>query len=163
MNNDVDKAQVVPPLTNDTAAKEQLYDQGPVVDGRTINVRLTHPNLYWMLMMSSSFLILLGLNFLFLNPTFLIYGTSNYLWGSIFLALGLGKVFFLNIYRQLRCVRILMATVFSYIMLLAYGTCQPFVEGEGSLQLPILYAGWAIIHIALLLEPFINPWTARQK
>lgn len=156
------KGDVLPTVTGDTVAREQLDDQVPVVNGRTIHVRLTHPSLYRMRMLSAGLSILLGLNFLFLNPTFLIYGQSNYLWGGIFLGLGGGEMFFLNVYRRLRCVRILMAASFSYSMLLAYGTCQPFIEGEGSLQLPVLYVGWAVVHAALLLEPFINPWTARQ-
>lgn len=152
--------KIVEPLTEETV--EKLLDQGPVINGNRIYVRYTHPTLYLMTMLSGSLEVLLALNFLFLNPTFLIYGQPNYLWGSIFLLLGFGKIFFLNFFRSLRIVRFSMAASFSYIMLIAYGTCQPFAEGEGSLQLPLLYMGWAVLYVALLLEPFINPWTARQ-
>jgi uncharacterized membrane protein HdeD (DUF308 family) len=156
------RAIVVPSLTEDTPRNERVSGQRPVLNSHTINVRLTHPSLYRMMMASGALSILLGFNFVFLHPAFLIYDQSNYLWGVIFLVLGASKILFLNVRRNLRLVRMSIAVSFVYVMCIAYGTCQPFIEDTGSLQLPLLYAGWAMFKGALLLEPFINPWTARR-
>lgn len=136
-------------------------DEGLVVVG-TIDIRKTHPNLYWLVMILGGVGIALGLNFILNSPTFLIYAAPNVLWGVIFLALGVVKIIALNFYRRLRLVRAIMAFGVAYMMFLSFGTCQPFLEGSGSLQLPILYAGLSALQIPLLVEPFINPWTAKR-
>lgn len=128
----------------------------------TIDIRKTHPNLYWLVMTLALVGLALGLNFIFLHPTFPIYGASNYLWGGIFLGIAFGKIISLNLYRRLRLVRGIMAFAVAYMMFLALGTMQPYLEGVGSLQLPILYAGMSALQIPLLLEPFINPRTAKR-
>lgn len=130
--------------------------------GADIKIRKTHPNLYWLVMILGVMDVVLGCNFIFLNPTFPIYGASNYLWGFIFLSIGFGKFISLNLYRRLRLVRGIMATAVAYMMFLALGATQPFLEGAGSLQNPILYAGLAAIQIPLLVEPFINPLTKKD-
>ena len=155
--------QVAPALRTGASRRDHVEGQGPILNGKGINVHKTHPNLYLLIMLSAALNILLGLNFLFLHPTFLIYDQPNYLWGAIFIMLGIGKMVFLNIFRYLKFVRILIAMAFVFVMCIAYGTTQPFIEGEGSLQLPILYAGWAALQLALLFEPFINPWTAKRE
>lgn len=127
-----------------------------------IDIRKTHPNLYWLVMILAVGGLALGLNFIVNQPTFLIYDAPNWLWGVIFLAIGTAKIFFLNVYRRLRAVRLCMAFAISYMMFLACGTTQPFLEGSGSLQLPILYAMASAVQMPLLFEPFINPWTSRQ-
>lgn len=127
----------------------------------TIDIRKTHPNLYWLVMILAVVQIALGCNFIFLDPTFPIYEAPNVLWGVLFLVIGFGKIISLNFYRRLRLVRGLMAFAVTYMMFLAFGTTQPFLEGVGSLQLPILYAGMSALQIPLLLEPFINPWTSK--
>lgn len=136
-------------------------DDTLVIDG-TIDVRKTHPNLYRMIMLLGGTCLLLGLNFLVLNPTFLIFNLPNQIWGISFLLIGTAKIVFLNISRKLVLVRLAMSFAVIYYMLLAIGTSQPFLEGTGSLQLPILYTCIAFIQFVLLLEPFINPWTARR-
>jgi len=135
-------------------------DNTLLVNG-SINVRLTHPNLYYLMMVFAIVSLLLGLNFLILHPTFLIYGQSNWLWGSIFVVTGILKLFFLNFHRGLRTMRILMAFTVGYSLWLAGGTMQPFFEGQGSLQLPILYVALAAAQYPLILEPFVNPSTRR--
>lgn len=127
-----------------------------------INVRKTHPNLYWLLMFLAATGIALGLNFIFLQPTFLIWDAPNVLWGAIFLVVSVARVVALNVYRRLRWVRATMAFSAAYMAFLAIGTCQPFIEGNGSLQLPIIYAGMALLQVPLMFEPFVNPVTAKQ-
>jgi hypothetical protein len=148
-----------PALT--TAPSEPDIDEALVVQG-AIKLRLTHPNLYRTVMLFAVLSIALGLNFWILAPTFWIYDQPNALWGTIFLVLGIAKIVFLNFYRRLRAVRATMAFAVAYFLFLSVGTSQPFVEGQGSLQLPIVYLFCAVIQIPLLLEPFINPWTAKR-
>jgi hypothetical protein len=154
--------QLIPVLTTDTPMRSRIIGQLPVVNG-TINLRYTHPNLYRMLISLSLVSITLGLNFFIFNPTFYVYNRSNYLWGTIFIVLGVSKIVFLNFYRSLKLVRICMATDFAYILFFGLGTMQPVLEGKGSMQLPILYFGFAFTILALLIEPFINPWTAKSN
>lgn len=140
---------------------EGSLDEGLVVVG-TIDIRKTHPNLYWLVMTVGVMQIGLALNFFILSPTFPIYAAPNVLWGVIFLVIGVVKIASLNFYRRLPLVRAVMAFAVAYMMFLALGTCQPFLEDKGSLQLPILYAGLSALQIPLLVEPFINPWTAKR-
>lgn len=126
-----------------------------------INVRKTHPNLYWVLMFLAATGIALGLNFILLQPTFLIWDAPNVLWGAIFLVVSFARLIALNIYRRLRWVRATMFFSAAYMGFLAIGTSQPFIEGSGSLQLPIIYAGMTLLQVPLLFEPFVNPVTAK--
>lgn len=136
-------------------------DSQLIVKG-TINLWRTHPNLYLAVTTLAVINIALGLNFLLLDPTFLIYGSPNQLWGAIFLTLGGSKLLFLNVVRRLRAVRAIMAAAVAYLLFLGAGTTEPFFQGMGSLQLPIMYLSLAALQIPLIVEPFINPWTARR-
>lgn len=136
-------------------------DEALVVNGQ-VNLHRTHPGLYRSAITLGVVNLALGLNFILLSPTFLIYDSPNVLWGVLFLALGVLKILFLSVFRRLRAVRAVMAFAVAYYLFLGVGTTTPFVEGTGSLQLPILYVSLAALHVPLLLEPFINPWTARR-
>jgi hypothetical protein len=136
-------------------------DEGLVVNG-SIRLSQTHPSLYRSIMLLSTGSILMGLNFWIFNPAFLVYDLPNQLWGSIFLTLGIAEIVFLNLYRRLRLVRATMAFSIAYFAIFGLGTAQPVFEGKASLQLPILYGGLVVLYLVLLLEPFINPWTARR-
>lgn len=133
------------------------------INADEINVRRTHPNLYWLLMVLSVTGIALGANFILLQPTFLIFDAPNVLWGTIFLVSSVARMIALNVYRRLRVVRATMAFSVAYMAFLAIGTGQPFWEGTGSLQLPIIYAGMALLQVPLLAEPFVNPETMTTK
>lgn len=132
------------------------------MNGGEINIHATHPNLYWLVMIQATAGAALGLNFIFLSPTFPIFDMPNDLWGAIFLALSAGRIISLTLVRRMRMVRAFIAASTVYTMFLAFGTMQPWIEGRGSLQLPILYASMSALQIPLLLEPFINPWTAKR-
>lgn len=146
-------------LTTDT---DVPLDQALVVSGHP-NLRKTHPNLWRSIMGLAVLNLALGVNFFAFTPTFFVWDQPNELWGSIFLALGISMIVFLNVYRRLRLVRITMALAVGYITFFGLGTMQPAFEGKGSLQLPLLYAGLVALQLPLLLEPFINPWTARRS
>lgn len=133
----------------------------PDVNG-PVNLRKTHPNLYRILMGYAVLFIAHGLNFWLLAPTFWIYDMPNYLWGTIFLSLGIAELVLLNFWRRLRVMRAIMGFASFYLLFLGAGTMQPAFEGQGSLQLPIWYLGGGAFLIALLLEPYFNPVTARH-
>lgn len=143
--------------TGDTPVDETL-----VVNGQ-INVRKTHPGLYRLVMLLAASSIALGINFVVFVPTFYVYGFPHELWAACFLALGVSKLVFLNVWRSLRLTRAVMGIEVAYTSVFALGTMQPALEGVGSLQLPILYLTLVVLEVALLLEPFINPYTARRE
>lgn len=162
-----DSPQVVIPLTKDTPKNEQVV--GPVLNGGAINIRLTNPDLYWFTLMSIGLALTLGFNFALSaaewgipEPTFLIYDQSNYLWGGIFLAIGLSQFVFLHVFRNLRVIRATEAVSFICCLSIGYGTMQPFFDEKGSFQLPAFYVFWGLVQFRLLIMPFINPWTARR-
>lgn len=155
-----DKPQGQPSLETMLEGSVEL-DEKLIVNG-SIYLWHTHPNLYLAVTTLAAINIALGLNFVFLQPTFLIYDSPNLLWGLIFLTLGVGKLVFLNVVRKLKAVRAVMAFAVAYMIFLGVGTTTPFFEGSGSLQLPIMYLSLAALQIPLIVEPFINPWTARR-
>lgn len=128
-----------------------------------IRLRLTHPNLWRSVQIYAALTVALGFNFILLHPTFPIYGASYYLWGGIFLGLGTAKLVFSNVVHNLTAVRVAMAAEIAYMLFLGVGTMEPYLNGVGSLQLPILYLGLCALELPLLLEPFFNPWTARER
>jgi hypothetical protein len=134
----------------------------PSLNG-TINLRKTHPGLYRATMVFALANVGLGLNFFFLSPTFQVYEANYFLWASVFMGLGISNIVFLNIRRNLSLARLVMALSFAFFLFFGLGTMQPWIEGEGSLQLPILYLALALLEFPLLLEPFINPWTAKGE
>ena len=144
-----------------TGPQEPDIDEGLVVNG-SIDVRKTHPNLYLAVSTFALISVALGVNFWAFHPAFQVYGMPNGVWGSIFLALGIGKLIFLNLYRRLRMVRAVMACAVAYMLFFGVGTTQPVFDGKASVQLLILYVGLAALQIPLLIEPFINPWTAKR-
>lgn len=64
--------RVIPVLTDDTPRRDRIEGQTPVtvVDA---DLRKTHPNLWRSVMAFAAVNALLGLNFMILQPTFLIY------------------------------------------------------------------------------------------
>lgn len=153
-------SQSTPVLT--TQEQNSEIDSTLILNGKKINLRKTHPNLYLLVMLLAVSSLALGANFLIFTPTFRIYDLPNLLWGLIFLTLGLAEIFFLSVFRNLVMARLVMAFSVVYFSLLTLGTMQPALEGKGSLQLPILYGTLVTIKLATLLEPFINPWTAKR-
>lgn len=133
-----------------------------------INIAKTHPTLYRVLMALSIVGILLAVNFFaglvgVLRPTFSIWDVPNAVWASIFLVSSVNTLVALNFYRRLRWVRRAMVFSAAYMAFLTVGTSVPGWEGNASFQLPIVYAGLAIIQFVLSQEPFINLETAKWK
>lgn len=129
-------------------------------DFNKINIRLTHPNLYRALIAFALINIGLGFNFLFTNPTFNPYMIDKTIIGCTFLVLGLLKITFLQVFRNLKILRLIMAAEVAFMMFWGIGTTITFFRGQTSLQLFVLYAGLSILETCLLLEPVVNPVSA---
>lgn len=126
-------------------------------DFNKVNIRLTHPNLYNSLLVFAFINIGLGLNFIFSNPTFNPYMIPKEIIGSIFLALGVSKLIFLQAFRNLRMLRLAMAAEVMFMAFWGIGTSITFFQGRTSLQLFVLYAGLSVLEVFLLVEPIANP------
>lgn len=127
-----------------------------------INLRLSHPNLFRSILTFAVLSIGLGLNFLLLTPPFNGYGIPVWIVGITFLALGIAKVIFLTIQRNLKAVRFTMALEVGWMLFWGIGTSITYFQGRTTLQLFILYVGMAAFETFLLLEPFANPLTGRK-
>jgi hypothetical protein len=84
-------------------------------------------------------------------------------WAAVFLLIGLSGLVLLNLWRRLRLLRATTSLSVAYSLFLAVGTSQPLLDGKGSLQLPLMYLALAALQIPLMLEPFVNPWTAKRE
>jgi hypothetical protein len=128
-----------------------------------VNIRKTHPALYHSIMTLSLMSVGLAANFWTSNPTFNPYGLSKDIVGLVFFVLGFSHLVFLNIFRDLRVVRIVLATSISWTCFWgASNTLQSFA-GKASFQLPILYLALAILQVPLLIEAPVNPMTEKKQ
>lgn len=155
------KSELNPTLTTGTADHEQVTGQGEIVNG-PIKVRLTHPSLYRILMLYVVTFLALAANFTFIKTTFLVYGQSNRVWAACFLVLACSLFCSTNIIHSLRLMRFTMVMIAVYLMFFTIGASEPYLNGVGSLQLPILYLTVSGHMFLLVYEPFINPWSAKR-
>lgn len=126
-----------------------------------VRIRNTHPGLYSSIMTISITSMFLALNFWGSNPTFNPYGISKNHVGIVFFVLGASQFLFLNVFRNLRMVRRILAISFSFMGFWAFANTQQFFSGNASLQLPILYLALAVLQLFLLTEAPVNPMTKR--
>lgn len=128
-----------------------------------VSIRKTHPNLYLSLMIVAIMSIGLSLNFYFYTPTFNPYGINKEVVGAIFLILGFSQLIFLNLYHNLKLVRLVLAISISFMLFWGVSNTQQAFAGKASFQLPVLYIGLALIQLPLLVEPSTNPMTSSKK
>jgi len=133
-----------------------------LLNGGRVDLRKTHLNLWRMVLLLALGELLLGANFLWLQPTYPIFHAPNELWGVCFVVIALAQALALLISHSLPLVRGCMSVAVAYILIVAVGACEPWLDGVGSLQLAILYAGMAVIQLPLILEPFLNPMTNKS-
>lgn len=129
----------------------------------SINLRHSHPNLYRGITTFAVINIALAANFFYANPTFNPYGIDKNIVGAIFLILGISKIAFLNVYRSLKHVRLVMALEIVFMLFWGVGSTITFFTGQTSLQLFVLYVGMAVNELFLLLEPPANPVTGQKE
>lgn len=128
-----------------------------------INIWKTHPNLYYMLMGLAVGFALLGLTFAFTTPTFNPLSIPYPIVGTVFFVLGIAKIVFLNFYRRLNVVRVLMAIEIFVAVGWGLGSAITWGQRLSSPQLSILYLLLAFIEYRLQLEPVINPLTKKDE
>lgn len=129
---------------------------------RKMIIRKSHPALYRALIALGCMCIALAVNFWFSKPTFNPYGVPKEYIGVIFFILGSALIVFLNVFRDLRMVRIVHAATISFMFFWGLSNAQQFFAGNASLQLPILYIAMALMQIPLLIEPPVNPMTEKK-
>lgn len=126
---------------------------------KNVSIRKTHPAMYRVLMIVAVMFVALALNLYLTTPTFNPYGISKTLIATIFLVLGVSKIIFLNIYHNLKLVRLMVAIATSFMMFWGVSNSQQSFAGKASFQLPILYITLALINLPFLVEPASNPLT----
>lgn len=127
-------------------------------------MRDTHPNLWKTYLAYAVLSIALGLNFLFLTPTFMPLDIPEWLIGLTLLACGVFKLDLLLLNSHNKWLRLSMAlSVFIYSFWAVATTYDFFRLSQTSMQLPLTYMGLAVLGFLLLLEPAINPATANGK
>jgi len=128
-----------------------------------VYIRKTHPGLYHSLMTLSVASVALGFNFWFSNPAFNPYNIPKDLVGVVFALLGVSQIVFLNLRRDLRKVRVVLATSLSWMFFWGVSNSQQSFAGDASFQLPILYVALSILQIPLLIEAPVNPMTKKKS
>ena len=106
--------------------------------------------------------IALAFNFWFARPTFNPYGLPKEYVGVVFFLLGSSQLLFLNVFRDLRAVRLALAVSISFMFFWGASNSLQFFAGKSSLQLPILYVAISILQIPLLVEAPVNPMTEKK-
>lgn len=127
----------------------------------TVRIRYTHPALYRSILTLSLMSVALAANFWTSTPTFSPYGIDKNLIGGVFCLLGVSQFVFLNVFHDLRKVRLGLAVSLTFILFWGLSNTQQAFAGNASFQLPILYVALAVMHIPLLIESPVNPMTER--
>lgn len=128
-----------------------------------VYIRKTHPGLYHSLMTLSIMYVALAVNFWTSNPTFNPYGIPKDFIGAVFAVLGASLLVFLNLFRNLRLVRLVLAVSVSVMFWWGVSNSQQSFAGKASFQLPILYIILSIMQIPLLIEAPVNPMTEKRQ
>lgn len=126
-----------------------------------VRIRNTHPALYRSIMTLSVMSVALAVNFWTSNPTFSPYGIDKNIIGIIFFLLGATQLVFLNVFHDLRKVRLGIAASLTFMLFWGVSNTQQVFAGNASFQLPILYVALAALHLPLLVESPVNPMTKR--
>jgi hypothetical protein len=128
-----------------------------------VNLRQTHPNLYKAYFIYGIVSIAIGLNFIFLNPTFMQLDLPKLGVGTVFLIVGLAQLFFLIIYQRATLLRLAMSAIVTVIFFWSFALIFDFFRLEQtSLQLPIVFLGFAVLGLPLMIEPSSNPLTDKN-
>lgn len=127
-----------------------------------VNIRKTHPALYQSIMTLGVMGIALALNFWFARPTFDPFGIPKPVVAGVFFMLGACQLVFLNVFRDLRKVRLTLAASIAVYIFWGLANGQQWVNGRASLQLPILYVTLAILQMPLLVEAPVNLTTEKE-
>lgn len=132
-------------------------------DARGIQIRKSHPGLYYSITILAFAQIALALNYFFATrPTFTPYGIPIPLIGWIFLILGISKLFFLNVVRNLKVVRSNMVIGVAFLLFWGISNTQQSFQGKASFAFPIGLITVALLQAVWVVEPSINPVSRRE-
>lgn len=122
-------------------------------------MRKTNPTTWLRLMIFALLSIALGLNFIFLTPTFMPFDMTKWPIGILLVGCGVLKLTLLLVNSSpIMWVRASMAmSVVIYSFWGTILTIEFFRLDQTSLQLPLTYIGLSALGILLLSEPFANP------
>lgn len=96
------------------------------------------------------------------DPTFDPYGIPADIAGIVFFTLGASLLLFLNVFRDLRKVRLVLAISIGVGFFWGIANTQQGLAGKASFQLPILFVGLCVAQIPWLIEAPVNPMTERS-
>lgn len=122
-----------------------------------------HPTLWKVYLTYALGSILAGLNFIYLTPAFMPFDMPKWPVGLIFLSCGVIELLLLLFVSSATWLRRSMAlTVFIYLFWVGALTYDFFARSQTSMQLPIFVLIGATVALFSLIEPFINPATAKN-
>lgn len=132
-------------------------------DAKKVNLRLTHPGMYRGILLFSFFCIATSLNYFFSRPTFNPYDIEKELIGLIYLSIGSTLLVLLNVFRNLKWLRIIIAVASGFLIFWAISNTQQSFAGKASFVLPILLLYIAFDLVKDLLEAPVNPMTRKDN
>lgn len=133
------------------------------VNKYAVNLRMVHPTMFRLLLWFSIAKVALAFNYWFARPTFMPYGTSKYVAGTVFIFLGVSQIVFLLLIRDLRKLRLLLALSGFTEFVWGAVNSQQFLAGKASLALPIYVVTVAIAQRIMLTDAPINPAASRER
>jgi len=119
---------------------------------RGINIRRQRPNLYYSITTVAIALILLGVNLLLTIPLFVPLGIPKTVVATAFITVGVAKLLFLNVVRDLHAVRLLLAVGIAGLSFWGLANAQQSLNGMASFQVSILYFTIAALQVPMLRE-----------
>lgn len=130
---------------------------------RKVDLRMSNPEMYRDIMLWSIISVGFAINFWNSHPTFNPFGIPKTIVGIIFFMFGGLGLVFLNVFRDLKKIRLLI--VFAFIWYFVWGivNAQQWHEGRASLQLPIAFLGMSVAQFLILLKPPVNPMSEKRK
>lgn len=122
-------------------------------------MRKTNPTTWQKLFVFAVLSTALGLNFIFLTPTFMPFDMPKWPIGLLLVGCGVAKLTLLLVNGSpVIWIRSSMAlTVSIYSFWGAILTFEFFRLDQTSLQLPLTYIALALLGVLLLMDPFSNP------
>lgn len=129
---------------------------------KQLNLRKSHPGMFRSLTWFGIVQVAAGVNLWFSSPTFNPHNISKYVIASVYFVLGVSLLFFLNLRRDLRKIRLIVAISIAWSFFWGIANTQQFLNGNASLQLPIWIIGMTIAQIPWLVESPVNPMTEQK-
>lgn len=126
-----------------------------------VNLRKSHPKLWYSILIMSGMGVAMLINFLFYTPTFNPYDIPKTVVAAVFGLIGLTQLMALVVVRNLRVVRITLSLSIFWMWAWAWANAQQAFAGKSSLQLPIALMTISLMQLPSLTESPVNPFTEK--